>query len=259
VSRNVDNVLVAGLLGASTLAFYSVAYRLMLIPVILVSAAVARVAVPTLRRVAEAGRGSLRAETLTLLSAVCFVSVPVLATVYVYSDAVVGSLYGPGWGLAAGALRILVLAAFCQVVTGIVAAALQASTNMRALWWSNVIYAPLVAGGAALGATHGLRGVCIAYAVISGLNLGWHMALARKSVGFTCGWLWSGLTPSFLPATCCLLAGVLLKRVVETEGLLVVAALGSLAISFVAAATVSDTGRRATLSWLHMLGLRTAR
>jgi PST family polysaccharide transporter len=181
LSRNVDNMVVAAVLGATSLAFYSAAYRLMLIPVLLITTAITRVALPDIRRMANLSLQAAGERVAELVSAVTYVAFPLLVWLLWASDPLISLLYGSGWGPAATALRILALGAALQVVTGLLGAAIQATTNMRALWWSNVIYAGCVAMGAFAGAQYGVDGVCVVYCLLCLFNLMWHVHLANKN------------------------------------------------------------------------------
>ena len=115
LSRNLDNILVGRLLGATALGYYSRAYNLMLVPLSQVTYPLAQVMVPALSRLTE-DAPAYRATYLGMLQKVSFFCCPIIMANIVGADWAVWLLLGPKWVSAIELYMILGIAALVQPV-----------------------------------------------------------------------------------------------------------------------------------------------
>ncbi len=116
-ARNMDNVLIGSVWGLEALGYYTRAYFLMTVPLLLSSQALAGPTIPALSAVAydaeRLGRVYRSAARLAAL-----LGFPLAAGLFVVAPEAVRLLYGPGWDRTAGLVRWLAVAALVQTVVG---------------------------------------------------------------------------------------------------------------------------------------------
>lgn len=114
--RNVDNLLVGRVFGASSLGFYNRAYNLMLLPITQITGALGRVMFPALAAM-EGDLPRVRSAYLRGLRVINAVTVPLLLGLAATSDGLVPFLWGDQWGAAIPILQVLCLAGIPQCLT----------------------------------------------------------------------------------------------------------------------------------------------
>ena len=115
ISRNIDNLLVGKFQGPEALAFYGLAYRLLLLPVQLLTVTVGGVLFPAFSRHAhdpEAIRSQLTRATRTLAALV----LPGMALVAAAAPQLVLTLFGPDWEPAIPIVQVLAMAGAAQAI-----------------------------------------------------------------------------------------------------------------------------------------------
>lgn len=113
--RNVDDLLVGRVLGATALGFYARAYELMLLPITEVSAVVGNAIFPILARMQDDLR-RLRRIYLRANRLIAFVTFPAMAGLAVSAPSFVQVILGPGWEPVIPLLQILTVAGLVQSV-----------------------------------------------------------------------------------------------------------------------------------------------
>lgn len=113
--RNIDSLLIGKFLGPALLGFYSRAYAIMMLPMGQITAVLGRVMFPTLSRIQDDPQRVKKAY-LRALSAVAFVSFPLMLGLAAVSDDFVRTVYGEQWMRSAGLLRILCFVGALQSV-----------------------------------------------------------------------------------------------------------------------------------------------
>jgi PST family polysaccharide transporter len=125
ISRNIDNMIVGGVLGATMLGYYAMAYQMIRIPDMLISGPFYYYIFTALSRAAHAGD---RAEIQNLAKAGLRLGSAALAPLFcglaLTSDLAVGVVLGPKWVGAIGVLRWLSAAGFGFCLCSIMAAML---------------------------------------------------------------------------------------------------------------------------------------
>jgi O-antigen/teichoic acid export membrane protein len=164
ISRNIDNLLVGKFQGPEALAFYGLAYRLLLLPVQLLTITVGGVLFPAFSRRAHdltAIRSQLTRATRTLAALV----LPGMALVAAAAPQLVVTLFGQDWEPAIPIVQVLAMAGAVQAIyrpstTPLVLGLGHAALNLRyALLTTAVSTAGIVAG-----LPFGPLGVAVGYA-----------------------------------------------------------------------------------------------
>ncbi len=166
LSRNMDNVLIGRVHGASALGFYSKAYGLLLLPIAQLRTPFIGVGLPALSRLqTEPQRYSDYYERL--LRMLAFFAFPLVFVLGLYSGEIVLLLLGAQWLPSAEILRILAFAALVQVVEGTTGMVMLSSGDSRRYSRLGVSKAILTVISFAVGLPWGTRGVALSYTILN--------------------------------------------------------------------------------------------
>lgn len=124
-TRNIDNVLVGRYFGTADLAFYSMAYRVLVIPVQLIGQSVNRVLFPVLSRIAG-DRRRVGATMLVAIELLSFVAVPTMGFIACSSHELVVLGLGAEWLPTAPIITVLALAGARETIVYITPALMSA-------------------------------------------------------------------------------------------------------------------------------------
>jgi O-antigen/teichoic acid export membrane protein len=115
VSRNADNLLVGRFQGPEALAFYAMAYRLLLLPVQLLGTTIGSVLMPRFAQLAD-DIATLGAELSRSARALGVVSLPAMALVAAASPQLVALIFGSQWEPAIPIIQVLAIAGALQAI-----------------------------------------------------------------------------------------------------------------------------------------------
>lgn len=163
VSRNIDNLLVGRFQGPQALAFYGMAYRLLLMPVQLALSTVSTVLFPAFARMATDVR-ALGAEVARTTRVVATVALPGMALVAAAAPQLVLVLFGDAWAPAIPIVQVLAVAGALQAVyqsttTPLVLGTGRDKLNLRFAWLTTIV----TTIGIVAGLPFGPLGVAIGY------------------------------------------------------------------------------------------------
>lgn len=169
VSRNIDNLLVGRFQGAQALAFYGLAYRLLLLPVQLACTTIGNVLFPAFSRLSH-DLEALRVELARATRALAMLAVPTMALVAASAPQVVPLLFGGEWRPAVPIVQVLAMAGAMQAIyqpstAPVVLGLGQAKLNLRYAWLTTV----MATVGIVAGLPFGPFGVALGYSVAAGL------------------------------------------------------------------------------------------
>jgi PST family polysaccharide transporter len=169
VARNADYAVIGRVLGATSLGYYTVAYRLMLFPLQAIVGVVNRVMFPALASLrTEPER--LRASYVRSLGGAVFLAFPIAIGIGATADRLVPLLLGPGWEPAVDVVRILSVVACLQSIGATVGPIYLATGRTGLLLaWGGVV-ATIVIASFVVGVNAGILGVASAYAVAQALT-----------------------------------------------------------------------------------------
>lgn len=166
LSRNADNIIIGKVLDAATLGLYSKAYQLLLLPINQLRNPLNSVGIPSL--------SALRNDKIKYVNyyrrfvfVLGFVSMPVVAFMYVYSYELIITMLGKKWSNASEIFSILAIASFIQPVAssrGLVMISWGLST--RYFYWG-LVNAICVIASFLIGIKWGVLGLASAYAAVN--------------------------------------------------------------------------------------------
>jgi len=163
-SRNTDNVLVGRFFGADALAYYSLAYRVLLTPIQMIGQVVTRVLFPAISR----SRSDLpRVGELILRSTghISLIAFPLMGLIAVSAPDTVPTVLGDQWLPAVGVLQVLAITGARQAVTAVNAPVLLGLGLARTHLRFNILAAGVQISGMVAGMPWGYFGVAVGYTV----------------------------------------------------------------------------------------------
>jgi len=161
-SRNLDNILIGRYVGSASLGLYSKAYQLLMMPITNLRDPLNAVAMPALSRL-QHEPAEFRKYHLELLSFLGFISMPLVAFLFVGSDRLISLVLGPQWMGASELFRILAFAAFMQTVGSTRGVVLLSTGNSRKYLVLGAVRAVFLCISFVAGLAWGVRGVAAAY------------------------------------------------------------------------------------------------
>ncbi|WP_237569210.1 lipopolysaccharide biosynthesis protein [Mycolicibacterium lacusdiani] len=228
LSRNVDNLLIGRVQGAQALAFYGLAYRLLLLPVQLALQTVATVLYPLFSRLAD-DIPALRDQLTRTTRLVAMGALPTMALIAAAAPQLVAIVFGPQWAPAVPIVQVLAVAGALQAIYQCSTSPLCLGTGHDKL---HLRYAWLTTAVATLGIVAGLPfgpfGVALGYSVATALLVPVEWLIRRHLVDVSLHEQLSSLLPATHVAVW--MAGTYLTvAVLITDRDAVVLGLGSLA------------------------------
>lgn len=165
-SQNVDRLLIAAQFGPAATGVYAQANQLILLPVAQINGPLTRVVIPVLGRLVDDAERFCR-YFRTVVGLVGFTLWPVFAVMVVLSEDIILSLFGPEWAGSAEIFRILVVAGLANTLIFVNSWIFVSTGSVRrqSIW--TAVSAPLLIGGACIGALWGVDGVAMGVAAAS--------------------------------------------------------------------------------------------
>ena len=169
LSRNLDNILVGRFLGAASLAYYGMAYRVLVLPVQLVGQTVNRVMFPAVARMAG-DPVRLRSTMLTATRLLSLAAVPPMALAAASAWQLVDVVLGPEWLPAAPIIAVLALAGARETVLYPTPALMKGLGRGGLALRFELLSTAVQCAGVVVGLAFGVLGVAVGYA-LAGLAL----------------------------------------------------------------------------------------
>lgn len=193
-SRNADNILVGRFLGVTSLSYYSMAYRVLVIPVQLLGQTVNRVLFPAFSRIAS-DRDSLATNLLRATETLAMAAVLPMVLAAVAAPELVALVLGPSWAPTVPILAVLAVAGARETVFYVTGALMRATgaagTNLRYEILATVVQLT----GIVIGLQFGLLGVALGYATAGFALVPVLLVIQRRLTGVS----WAAQLGTLLP------------------------------------------------------------
>jgi PST family polysaccharide transporter len=163
LSRNIDNLIVARMLGAAATGIYSRGYNLTRMPQVRLVMIIYQVCFPAFCRVRyepDKFRDVYRKASII----VAVVTSPLLLGLCALAPDFVLALLGPQWVAMSPVLRVLSIAALISCLHALSGAAIEATGKVGYEVMSQMVYAALIVVGTLVGSRYGL--VAVAWAIV---------------------------------------------------------------------------------------------
>lgn len=162
--RNLDNVLIGWRWGEEALGFYNRAYRLLLLPLLVVSSPLQRIVVPILARTRDDAVQHRRAYLSTLQIAL-LLTVPIVTLLVAAPSNAILVILGPGWDGAASIFAWLGIASMVQLLTNSFGWIYISQGRARDMMLAGAVSSVWISAAFVIGLPWGARGVAAAYAI----------------------------------------------------------------------------------------------
>lgn len=159
-SRNTDNILIGRVLGLAPLSLYSMAYRIMVIPVQLIGQTVHRIMFPVFSR-ASRDPEKVAEHLASSMRIVSMMVVPMMAYVACAAHPLVYLVLGDAWLPAAVLVSILAIGGARETVFYILPSLMKGLGKSSLIIWYEVLAAAMQVGGIVVGLQFGLTGVAL--------------------------------------------------------------------------------------------------
>jgi O-antigen/teichoic acid export membrane protein len=231
LSRNTDQLLIGKFLGPGLLGYYSLAYKLMLMPLQNISWTISRVAFPAFSQI-QHDRVKLLENYAKMVRAISLMTFPLMVFVFIIAPELVLVIYGEKWGVSADLLRILCLCGMAQSVTTTVGTVYQSIGKIDIQLRMSIANTVLVVVAIMLGIKHGVYGVALAYSLFAVMWGFFSMYVVSRILNFNFPkFLWANFRESFLIAIVLLLIAVAIKKVLPGGVMLNLATLSIVALT----------------------------
>lgn len=195
VSSNADNILIGRYLGASSLAFYSIAYRVLVIPILLLGQTVNRVLFPLFSRLA--GNGAEVSRTLIAATeTLAIVAVPLMSLVACAAPQAVLLGLGPQWSPAAALISVLAVAGARETIFFITPALMRGLDEAGMNFRFQLLSTAVQLAGIVIGLQHGILGVAVGYAIAGFALTPVLLAIQRRLTGVSLRHQWAAIWPA---------------------------------------------------------------
>ncbi|MEO1281246.1 MAG: lipopolysaccharide biosynthesis protein [Pseudomonadota bacterium] len=166
VGTNADTLLIGRFLGATPLGYYSLALRLIIVPIQTFSSSLTGILLPALAQ-AQNQPERFKAASLKLLRTVTFITFPLMAGIAAMSEPIIEVLLGQRMAAVAPLASVLALVGAIRSVAGVHGAILMALGRSDVMFRWAVINNVGIVIAVSIGVQWGLMGVCVSILVVS--------------------------------------------------------------------------------------------
>ena len=163
LTQNLDKILIGRLLGTSALGYYTVAYQLMVRPMLLLNPVLTRVAFPVFARM-QGDLYRIKDAYLEMIRLIAFMMLPLYLGMFAASGPLLHTLLGLAWMPVEPVFRVLLLLGLVQCLGNPLDSLILALGKAKLSFWFNVFALGLYAIAIPLGSHFGMLG--IAYALL---------------------------------------------------------------------------------------------
>ena len=183
-SRNADNMLIGRNLGTDALGIYNRSYRVMLLPITMVSRTISRVMFPAFSTIQD-NKPRIARVYLRITRSIALITFPIMIGMLVVSDYFVLAIYGEKWAGMIPILRILCTVGLIQSI-GTLNGNIYLSQGRADLQFKvGAIFGILTIGAIIIGLQWGIMGVALAYLTITILLVYPSITIATSLIGIS--------------------------------------------------------------------------
>lgn len=167
IARNIDYLLVGKFLGAEALGFYTLAYKLMLLPIQNVSGIISKVMFPAFSEI-QNDLSKVRYNYQKLIRAISNITFPLMVGLFLMADELVNLTYGPQWQPSIAVVKILCFCGLLQSINTTVGIIYNSQGRADIPFkFSLFLTCPSVVVAVMLGLEYGIVGVALLYTIRS--------------------------------------------------------------------------------------------
>ncbi|ACT59825.1 lipopolysaccharide biosynthesis protein [Hirschia baltica] len=164
-SRNIDNIVIGRVLGAAALGYYSIAYRILLLPVEVFAWGLSQVLMPAMSKFQD-DKGRMRAATLRTYRLISVFTFPLMAGISILAEPIIVFFLGERMANAAIVLQIIAPVGAIQSITSTQGAMYMALGRADILSKLSLLGLIAMTISTLIGAQWGLVGISWAYLIL---------------------------------------------------------------------------------------------
>ena len=199
-AANVDFLLIGRYLGASQLGVYTIAYNLVVMPLVKLNPVFTKVAFPVFARKQD-DPAALRRGFGELIELVAFVTFPLLIGLGVTAPVAVPVIFGPSWQPAVVLVQIMVVMGLLKCLSNPLGSVLLAKGRADAGFWLNVVSTAVTVVVLWLVVGYGTSAVAWGHTMINCAFFFVELVILRRIIGMTMGAYFSRLARTALATT----------------------------------------------------------
>ena len=180
--RNADSMVVGRLLGSTLLGFYSIAYKIMLMPVQNITWVATRAIFPVMSR-QQNDIPAMAQLYLSTVRTISFLSAPIMAGIFALRHDFVQLALGAQWGVVATLLSIMTPIGYLQSVNGASGPVFMAQGKTSILLKLGIFGAIVHITAFIIGSRWGIEGVALSYLIACVLVTAPTVYVAQKTLG----------------------------------------------------------------------------
>jgi PST family polysaccharide transporter len=202
MARNADNLLIGRFLGATQLGYYSLAYRVLLLPRDTVTVVLMQVLFPKLSK-SQDNDAELKNIYLRACGGIALVTFPMMLGVMVVAEPLVHLVLGPPWLPAVPLIQVLAPLGMLQSILATIGSLTLAKGRSDVHLRVGVAFSSIVILSFAIGLPFGVIGVACAYSIACLISC---IPMFAVTYSLVADLRVSHLAETIFPAFCCALA-----------------------------------------------------
>lgn len=215
-ARNLDQMLIGKFLGSEILGYYSLAYKLMMLPLQNISWVLSKVMFPVLSKVHDDVERLQRAY-IKMLRSISILTFPLMTLLYVLAPELIRVLYGEKWSAVSDLIRILSFCGMFQSLGTISGLIYQSVGKTNIQLRMGIINTLIIFVTLSVCINYGLYAVTIGYAVISILWVHFSMGVVCRVISLRYQTMYRALLLSFAISAVIFIFTSLVKSVLMTS------------------------------------------
>lgn len=165
-ARNLDYLLIGKFLGAASLGYYTLAYKLMMYPLQNISQVICRVLFPAFSAI-QSDKQRVKDTYLKVIQSISMITFPMMLGLFVIAPELISLVYGNKWEPVVFLIQVLCFTGMLQSVGTTVGTIFmsQGRADMMLKW--GLFAVPMIVLAIFIGVKWGINGVAIAYTTVS--------------------------------------------------------------------------------------------
>lgn len=212
-ARNLDQMLIGKFLGSEVLGYYSLAYKLMMLPLQNISWVLSKVMFPVLSKVQDEFERLQRAY-IKMLRTISILTFPLMTLLFVLAPQLIRVIYGDKWSAVTDLVRVLCFCGMFQALGTISGLIYQSVGKTNVQLRMGVLNTTLIFITLVFCIQYGLYAVTVGYAAISILWVHFSMGVVCRVIRLQYWFVYRSLLPSFAISAVLMVFLILLKGVI---------------------------------------------
>ncbi len=216
LTRNLDNVLIGWRWGARETGLYTRAYKILLLPINQINVPLSSVALPALTRLKN-DPDRFNNYYLNVLWVIAFITMPLVALMFVLSKEIIDLVLGPQWGGVVLIFRFLCLSALFEPILSVLNWLYMSTGRTDRMFKWGMVTTIIMVISFFIGLPYGARGVALAYSLTTLILVVPSMAYATSHTRMDIKDIIVTIRPALLATLVAGTAGLAFKHLLNLE------------------------------------------